>query len=122
MISLKELMVDTWVYNSYTNQNMRVYPMMIQQLHRIEKENGSLKDCNIEPIPLTEEILLKCGFVLEDQMYKYFSHKDIPGILQLFDGVAEYSIDSNDLCWVNNIHQLQNLYFILAGEELQIQL
>ncbi len=77
---------------------------------------------NLKPIPLTEEILLKFGFTVYDDKYKYFAHKEVPGILQLFDGVAEYSIDSNEVCWVNGLHQLQNLYHALTGQELKIEL
>ncbi len=87
----------------------------------IELVLGGLIDCTpeeLEPIALTEELLLKLGFIIEDQKYEYFSHQDIPGIFQLFDGVAEYSIDSNDVCWVNNLHQLQNLIFSISNVEL----
>lgn len=133
MINLKELRVDNWVYNSYTKQNTQVYPMMIPQLHRLEKENGSLKNCNIEPIPLTEEILLKCGF-----------YEDVSGFVQSFiisywnnirtvktqfeivlddvNGPVGIFVSGNNVIYLRSLHQLQNLYFAITGQELKIEL
>lgn len=88
----------------------------------IELVLDGLIDCTpeeLEPIILTEELLLKFGFNKIDDKYNYFDTHNIPGILQLFDGVAEYSIDSNNVCWVNNLHQLQNLIFSISDIELK---
>lgn len=126
MIKINELRVDNWVYNSYTKQNIQVYPMMIPQLHRLEKENGSLKDCNIDPIPLTEEILLKCGF------RDVSSYKDYWLTVE-DDLTIEISVRRNEMCFtcvsdvgllcdVKYVHQLQNLYFAISGKELKIEL
>lgn len=93
----------------------------------IEKYAYSFSD--IKPIPLTEEILLKCGFVYTDEENEYMSlivgfnsklissdksanfnsvwlHKEIPYTLMEF----------------KYLHQLQNLYFTLTNQELQINL
>jgi hypothetical protein len=82
-----------------------------------------------EPIPLTEEILLKAGFVSggakqwlfitldkKDECYLYFN--------PLGKGIA---IDQNGIecsfeIELNYLHQLQNLYFALTNEELTINL
>lgn len=123
-MTTQELRIGNWVYNSYTKQNMKVYPMMIPQLHRIEKENGSLKDCNIEPITLSEEVLLKCGCNISplvtglrykhlyklvwDDEFKYWD------ILQ---GEYGYFITR-----IQYIHEWQNFIHILNGEELEVSL
>jgi len=69
------------------------------------------------PIPLTEEWLLKFGFEkLEgwDDMY-YFQIGDF----QIHEyNVSGYEFDDFD---IKNVHQLQNLYFALTGEELTIK-
>lgn len=76
----------------------------------------------IEPIPITEDILLKCGFYQKNNL---FILKDIT--LQLINCGTE--IDNHlgfVLLGFNNeikyVHQLQNLYFALTGEELIIEL
>lgn len=87
-------------------------------------------DDRVKPTPLTEELLLKCGA-------KYL------GFIDEFEDVKEYCLGNgitidwhihSDECSVfyNNscvsyyddneikLHQLQNLYFALTGEELEI--
>lgn len=67
-----------------------------------------------EPIPLTPEILEKCGFEKGEKGF-------------WFTGGIEYNLEKNLLegfgyCLIEYLHQLQNLYFALTGEELQITL
>ena len=114
----EELRIGNWVYNSTTKNNMQVYPMMIPQLYNIEKEHGSLKDSNIKPITLTEEILLKCGF--ERTEYNDYRHPVLIGTLTLFDGVCELHLSDLYSVWVESLHQLQNLYYALTGKELEV--
>jgi len=75
---------------------------------------------DIEPIPLTEEWLLKFGF-------KNNSMNTYNILLQGF--LLEYNLQHNVVDAVNKVHfnlnipvkyvhQLQNLYFALTGEEL----
>ena len=119
-----ELRIGNWVYNSTTKNKMQVYPMMIPQLYTIEKENGSLGDSNIKPIPLTEEILLKCGFVKDDFSKTYVRYSignfniihDTDKDIFICDGI-KYTL----VC-VEYLHQLQNLYYVLTGEELEVSL
>ena len=86
----------------------------------------------LRPIPLTEEILLKCGF-------KLFSSGSYCKNL-ITDSCAYLAFDlkfNNGFCWLNiqygkventtkiscsYIHQLQNLYFALTNEELTVNL
>ena len=100
----------------------------------IIKLDGSLLCCYIQnelefplnPIPLTEEILLKFGF--EDQE---FSDEDGNKIYMLHhkkfyltsDESCMFSevflpIYSNDCVSVKYVHQLQNIYLALTGKEL----
>jgi len=82
-------------------------------------------ESELEPIPLTTEILEKCGF--DWSIYHQAFHK-----LNLeFDLNESYPLGFS-LCTFRNkllvapniyfLHQLQNLYFALTGEELQINL
>jgi hypothetical protein len=88
---------------------------------------------NFDPIPLTEEILLKAGF--ENSSFAYFTHlmpKEIT-VIDLtvhFTGydlktLSERTIGFDDMEYpfpCKYLHQLQNLYFALTGEELNIEL
>ena len=82
------------------------------------------------PIPLTEEWLLKFGFV-KDKKHNNCCDLELENNFYL-QGVGygksniKYEViltDSNDneLTLVKHVHQLQNLYFALTNEELTIK-
>jgi hypothetical protein len=77
-----------------------------------------IPDNSYSPIPLTEEWLLKFGFMsnpYQDRYEKgplYIECDKTRGYLILWIDMSTHSID------VEYVHQLQNLYFSLTGEEL----
>lgn len=88
--------------------------------------NAEMSSFVYEPIPLTEEWLLKFGWVLdfENQNIKSFMHKTLD-----IDKIN--CVISNNFfywnCWENTyfpkyVHQLQNLYFTLTNKELEIKM
>ena len=120
-----ELRIGNWVYNSTTKENMQVYPMMIPQLHRIENENGSLEDCNIKPIPLTEDILLKCGFETSQWDCHSTFRKNICSDGCIVISLEHKHVEIGDLTLdieIKYLHQLQNMFYCLCGKELEINL
>ncbi len=73
------------------------------------------------PIPLTEEWLLKLGFVKRG-IYYHFPHHDIFKLEQYKKKNAywlRYHSESIDCVRINYVHSLQNLYFALTGMELE---
>ena len=72
---------------------------------------------DVKPIPLTEEWLLKFGFEYSDLNGDSGLWKIPP--FQIYGKynqfIYDYKLD------VNYVHQLQNLYFALTGEELTIK-
>lgn len=109
---------------------------------RVEgKKNGYYID-QFEPIELTEEILLKCGFEKSTDIDCYDINKldnviiySIKGLYQVIkysrNNTNDYHLsisDTNDYCEygyyihtskeIKYLHQLQNLYFILSNKEL----
>lgn len=83
--------------------------------------NGWLgnEELPITAIPLTPEILEKAGFV-HDTAWGLFTIKTETGEIILSD---DYILQSTDtLTKLYFLHQLQNLYFALCGEELEISL
>lgn len=93
---------------------------------QVKEERGLLTlGYNLFGIPLTEERLLKCGFTkskLEgyDVHFKYSHYLLHSGITALYN--SEFSIKLDDVArGIKYLHQLQNLYFALTGEELEIR-
>lgn len=82
-----------------------------------------------EPIPLTEEILLKCGFEKrqESEAFYYFGYGENP-MTRDWMLCLKYFKDDNKFFYLNGyfkiiyVHQIQNLYFALTNEELIINL
>ena len=84
----------------------------------IEVTYKDIKDTyNLHPIPLTEEWLLKFGFEkLEgwDDTF-FFQLNNVQ--------ITDYNVSGCDYDSFNirHVHQLQNLYFALTGEELKLK-
>jgi hypothetical protein len=82
-----------------------------------------------EPIPLTEEWLVKFGFEEYDRMgdnifFAFKKEDNFKFNLHLF--FLELSVSFYGLNWeraikLKYVHQLQNLYFAITGEELSIE-
>ena len=130
MIKPNELRIGNYVYEKYWCNDKRNYILEQLKIESIFKSHivdhlDNAYECNyIIPIPLTEKILLKCGFVLD-----ILNNGDSPVWLndnnfyinsktfQPEDGgfyICRYEI--------KYLHQLQNLYFVLTQKELEIQL
>jgi hypothetical protein len=89
-------------------------------------------DSMADPIPLTPEILEKCGFEKDKvtgdywdmvdeygcskQNFVIFHYED--GTFSVGSSLGEYSVGKQ----FKYLHQLQNLYFALTGEELEVKL
>jgi hypothetical protein len=83
--------------------------------------NGYEIEDDLEPIPLTEERLLKFGFDLiksgcESPSDWYFRHNNLTGSI---DNLTWKYTHQHGLK-LKYVHQLQNLYFALTGEELKL--
>ena len=119
-----ELRIGNWLIDKrYThdseNGRFKVHVRDLQYLTDIKESN----ECDFEPIPLTEEILLKCGFKYykEDNSYQLdFGFYCIWGRLE-----KEFTLYSNGdetETEIKYLHQLQNLYWCLTGQELEVNL
>lgn len=88
-------------------------------------ENAKIEFCDIyNPITLTEDILLKCGFdKIDNEFYYtlisnefYIKIEDSKNVFWVyFDEQPNHPITC-----VFNLHQLQNLYFALTENELNV--
>jgi hypothetical protein len=114
-----ELRIGNWVEH---NQPKRGYYTTVQE---------STFSVNVEklfkPIPITEEWLLKFGFEKKYDTFE-FNGLNVDGCVVHFSfdkWASEYEIENCDYTEVpsdiQHVHQLQNLYFALTGEELTIK-
>ena len=86
------------------------------------------KDLNdIHPIPLTESILIACGFKKRTYNYEYlfeehsqmwFKYYSKLGAWQLEVDTSHEGGYETDIATIKSLHQLQNLFYCLTGEEL----
>jgi hypothetical protein len=108
---------------------------LIKEIEKNEKYGYS---AIVEPIPLTEDILLKCGFYevvfdseqtgygteyhLKVNSFIYLNYAD-DFSLELYGSEHQNSHGAIPF-WENTktVHGLQNLYFALTGEELNVEL
>lgn len=102
--------IETTIYVGY-NDRLKNHPIAFGEL---------------EPIPLTEEILLKCGFVTRypNVNDKYFEFEEF--IINSFSRGKAFKLNINCAIYtdleIKHLHQLQNLYFALTNKELEIKL
>jgi hypothetical protein len=77
----------------------------------------------LEPIPLTPEILVKAGFVSPINRPEVFIKNRIQIFRECVYLVEEDTIKAHFIpIRLQHLHQLQNLYFAFTGEELNIEL
>jgi hypothetical protein len=96
----------------------------IKQENLCDFANGFI---NVEPIPLTEEWLLKFGFTRHHADYSngVIYIKNVPDNNEFEWGAYPNELGSGiqikNRKLLKYVHQLQNLYFALTGEELTIK-
>lgn len=119
MIPLKELKQDNWVLQ-------KGQPIQIAFCSSVSA-NYFFSD--FEPIPLTSEILEKCGFKKDEDHCNYWrieqndEWKSEFKIYGVVDETYHFKVDCGGYWYgILSLHHLQNLYSVLTGEELVINL
>jgi hypothetical protein len=120
-VKIEELRVGNWIYlmhGSFGYKPHQVSPTLLFHNAKVTERLTFSK-----PIPLTPEILVKCGFELDEGRYLKPVGSNI-SIAFRDDIYLTYDSDcaSFDEELGKYLHQLQNLYFALTGEELTINL
>jgi len=132
MITANELRIGNWVIGA----NKELF-----QIDGYGIANVEAFQCDIEPIPLTPEILEKCGFedisdkkgVIDPITKEEFKEDWIRFVIGLeytpegaYKCKMELELDEegwyvdHHYVYVKYLHQLQNLYFALTGTELAL--
>jgi hypothetical protein len=137
MIAANELRIGNFVLAKPIFGNDKKFkPLQIASPNEIFRCYNTPKDFN--PIPLTPEILEKCGFVVVHKANNHYTINDPNGFKDshkiaifhtvnnqwhiafsdTFSGYKDYIPTTK----IKYLHQLQNLYFALTGEELTVKL
>jgi len=125
-MEVRELRIGNYLQCKITQESVVI--KMIDSQCDVCSLNDGLCDLELlEPIPLTEEWLLKFGFELQlDGSYQkndfsIFLDKRFNTNLYLQDNEKGSFKWFGYECKVIHVHQLQNLYFALTNEELKIK-
>lgn len=138
-ISANELMLGNWVYLKFNTPTLDRVSYISDNTIGLANYGGEWELSEIEPIPLSAELLEKCGFVkhLDGMMYKWES-KDFKEHAENGEAyphlnmyLRRHLIPDNSYCFAYNnyrsypfqyLHQLQNLALLLTGQQLTIEL
>ena len=119
MIEAKELRIGNLVNYIYSQLDFSIISGLTYEVPHIDEITGfePLYD-ELEPIPITEEWLLKFGV-----------KNGYLGPIRRVYGLVNGSENDFELCFeigrldfrtIKYVHQLQNLYFALTGQELTL--
>lgn len=141
MIQANELRTGNWVNIQSHDQYAQIIEIKSgrpdnRDFVRISSPNldtqFAVEISQIVPIPLTEEILLKAGFEIGGYNFVEVTHPKHPRLFFVignnFDSIWwNYNIQGtskeceSSQIEIKYIHQLQNLFFALTGEEIKIE-
>ena len=124
----KELRIGNWILDHEADPKKTIY-YQVEEIQRLSNNKslnqtlgvtyrkGSCWTCDVEPIPLTEEWLVKFGF---DNLGDY--GWGIGYFHIRFRNIHKFHFPlENRLVRIKYVHQLQNLYFALTNEELKLK-
>lgn len=136
MIKPQELRIGKFIYDD-ENQIVKVEKIESQYFNQenepgaplviFSKHGHGLWESDvINPIPLTEELLLKCGFKRGSVTMYFLSIPNLACEIHAtwFHNQYVIELQNNRIPIVTEVtyfHQLQNLYFALTGKELEIK-
>jgi hypothetical protein len=111
-----ELRIGNIIKLSESNEIFMAYEICSSGFRvRNKNEDTWIEEWQFEGIELTEELFLKFGFFKKARLY--FLYKDLK--ITVSDGKFYFFTFHFDV-ELKYVHQLQNLYFALTGEELTI--
>lgn len=116
MIKPEELRIGNLIHVPSTGQSIPVTAINMDLGVWVNRSLGVLGFDQIEPIPLTEEWLLKFGFEKVEHTFWIIGlavHNNTPREF--------YVLYEQNRTIITSVHQLQNLFFALCGEELNLK-
>jgi hypothetical protein len=118
MIKANELRVGNWITSQYKEKPFKVTGGLIAAM------DDGMDEYSLEGIPLTWEIFEKCGFIEKRTKWRaMYKKSDVTIDVSNIGGITFYYLfGRHGVIVVSYLHQLQNLYFALTGEELTLDL
>lgn len=116
-----EVRIDNWLMGYLDKKPVKVDWLVIKHLWDGNIQSPYDPKPVYEPIPLTPEILEKCGFEFKptgDEVYEQIWNNGSIELWEHDEGFCHSYANSGD---VNYLHQLMNLNYALTGEELNYQ-
>jgi hypothetical protein len=138
-ITANELRIGNYLYEKYWNETTKdfQYSLIIvnatYKTHIVCQDNCAYNFEDLQPIELTEEILLKCGFELCYNQNNYKRYEIIlkstiiylrPSLDSWYWGFMndDFECEINECYELEFLHTLQNLIHSLTNNELTINL
>lgn len=129
MVKANELRTGNWVNSTGTliQGYLCVTGINVEGMGAIFFGSFALSEGHLDGIPLTPEILEKCGFVNNDDPMGDFEEmyeNELGDKIDKENGIYKWWHNDRYYTYVElkTLHQLQNLYFALTGEELEVKL
>jgi len=136
MIKANELRIGNRIYLELALPGLNIHEVHAQDIADIS--NGRITLASISPIQLTPDILEKCGFEKDSDYWEPFDG-DAKGVRYICGDMEVIflkttgrlhrmeSANGDEFGYfygpeLKSLHQLQNLYFALTGEELEVKL
>jgi hypothetical protein len=126
MITLNEIMVGNWIKGIALGQYHQVDAFFFHEWYdHIYSDDDTFGDW-YEGIPLSPEILEKCGFEWDIFYQGLCNGRYVVNILH--DGTISFAYakrrhdEMQFIPYIKYLHQLQNIYYSLTQTELKIQL
>lgn len=133
MIKANELRIGNWIQDEVGYKTHKVTCVDVTGRIYISLTGGGYPEAAYSPIPLTPELLEKCGFIRHPDMEGEYSIRINPlgvslivNVLTHWAALWDHMVKQHSLVAlptkVEHLHQLQNLYFALTGKELPVNL
>lgn len=123
-MKVNELRIGNYIWEDYGGVDQISSIMNDGEIRCIRpgfKTEGQYNIKYVIPIPLTEEWLIKFGFE-QSEGWDDFEYFKLNGIEFTDVSPNGYELCEMEQCCIKEVHQLQNLYFALTGEELKTKI
>ncbi len=135
LLEVQDLRIGNWIIEPGQDEGK---PFQIFSIYHEDKNNkvNGLPIALMQPIPLTEDWLIRFGFEKrfnndDCNLFDLIGYKEMSltglnrgqGFFTLadFTGKNGWYLDLQTRTTLTHVHQLQNLYFAISGEELTIK-
>ena len=113
---------------NFVNYNGEMFPIIFIGLDSVvlirkDQSTFTVKLDRIKPISITDKILLSCGFKKRKSCFGYWIYEimfqhTVFSVEEVDLGLCYFYIGNTHVTQTRNVHELQNLYFSITGEEL----